>query len=215
MSIIISTLCTLATHNINKLLAKYTISSATFSKIEYIQNKAICVHIFGISKPILVKLIHDELQTLSMNVSIYDEAAQNTEKPRLNISIPSSSLVPIIFKQQDILTNIKIEGDVSLAGNLAQLFEYLNIGLDDILALNLPSPISHIAYKFIQKINSKIPQIKASHAKFMLKASEYLMYDSQNLVSKKELKYFSEDVQHISIKLDALMHKISAIKLKS
>jgi len=180
--------------NVNNLLNTYNLES------KYINN---------LNEKILQINLGKSKYYLKFDITAQHKLAitsiKNNTKPNLTLFITSSLL---FSNKENLLSNVKIEGDAHLASNLIKLLQSLNLTLEDILSLKLPPITSYLLSEFIKKISINI---KYSAHSLLTHTSEYFVYENKNLISKIEFQIFEQEIYELRDNVDRIEQKLNKL----
>jgi ubiquinone biosynthesis protein UbiJ len=185
--------------------------SAYLFKPEHIQNlhnKQIQLFIFN--QYITWRfLAHGNTLSIEFLDTLLSSAATSLSANDLYIHVSIKNLLSLNKLNIDnILSKIKIEGDVHIASSLSKLIQSMHIDIEDVIGMYLPKKTAYIATQIIHKIftHSQLSQ------QSFLNHTAYYLVDKNYIVSRIEFSTLEQPLRNLRDDVERLEQKIQQIK---
>ncbi len=197
---------------INAFLASYIFKP---EHIQGLHNKRIQVFIFN--QHITWQFLAN-IHTLSIDcLNIYhndddDDSNSNINDNKsadLNIYASIKNLLSLNKLNIDnILSKIKIEGDVHIASSLSKIIQHMHIDLENILGIYLPKKTAYILAQVLHKLFSQTQNVQ----KNLFNHTSHYLTDKNYLISSIEFGSLEQNIRNLRDDVERLEQKIQQIK---
>jgi len=107
--------------------------------------------------------------------------------------------------------DVSIEGDAELGQKVQQIFQFLDIDIEEQLARVVGDVAAHQLGSIVRSVNSFFSNAAGS---FFSDLSEYLTEESRDLVSRNEMQLYFSDVDVVTADVERLQQRVQRLQMR-